>query len=97
MHHSSLPGGKAMLERGLEKRDFTAAIKKIISHKAQSTHMDALSVSYVLFPLNLTSQKTSFRLESVTARNCFQKAAQLGVSFANILGGIERQLAQPSE
>lgn len=59
MHHSSLPGGKAMMERGLEKRDFTPAIKKIISHKVQSTHMDALSVSYVLFLLNLTSQKTS--------------------------------------
>lgn len=37
------------------------------------------------------------QLEPVTARNCFQKAAQLGVDFANILGGIERQLAQPSE
>lgn len=69
------------------------------NHTAQSTHMDAPSVipEFSVVLLNLTSWEAPFQLESVTARNCFQKAAQLGVDFANILGGIEMQLAQPSE
>lgn len=61
--------------------------------------MDAPSVipGFVVVLLNLTPWEASFQLESVAARNCFQKAVQLGVDFANILGGIGMQLAQPSE